>query len=168
MDAWLKLFIALACISMIAQFGVLLATFLEVRKLGEKMGRLAEDMRTRTEPVLSRLNEMLQELQPRLSSVAADTAEIAHIGRLQAERLDRVFADAADRLRAQVIRADHMITGALERIEDTGAEMRRTLLAPLHQASALIKGISAGIEYLRTQRRPPERSREHQDEELFI
>jgi hypothetical protein len=61
-----------------------------------------------------------------------------------------------------------MITGALERIEDTGAEMRRTLLAPLHQASALIKGISAGIEYLRTQRRPPERSREHQDEELFI
>jgi hypothetical protein len=170
MDTWLKLFIALACLSMIAQFGALLGMYLQVKKLGAKVDRTTTEFQTKTEPILSRVQMILDDTQPKLASASSDAVEIARIGRIQAERFDRVFAEAVDRLRMQVIRADQMISGTLEQIEDTGAEVRRTLLGPVREVSALVKGISAGLEILRgnSRRRASERARQTQDEELFI
>ena len=52
-----------------------------------------------------------------------DGAEITRIARGQAQKVDRVFTEAVERLRIQVIRADHILTGALEVVEDTGVEI---------------------------------------------
>jgi hypothetical protein len=72
-------------------------------------------------------------------------------------------------LRIQVIRADQILTGALEVVEDAGSRVRRTLWGPIHQASALIKGLKVGLDFIRgQQRRRPEPDSITQDEELFI
>jgi uncharacterized protein YoxC len=169
MDTWLKFFIALACISMIAQFGVLLGMYFQMKRLSEKVTQTTSDLQAKTEPILSRVQVLVDDIQPKLSSASADAAEVAQIARVQAERMDRLFAEGMDRLRLQLIRADQMISGTLEQIENTGAEMKRTLLGPVREVSALLKGVNAGIEFLRgSRRRSSERTRETQDEELFI
>lgn len=168
METWVAVFVIVAAVAIVLQMLILAGMYLQIKQLSERMNRVATDLQGKMEPILTRLNLLLEDMHPRLSSATADAAEIAHIARIQAERLDRIFAEGMDRLRLQVIRADQMITGTLEQIEDTGAEMKRTLLGPVRQVSALLKGISAGIDFLRTQKRAPERVREHQDEELFI
>src|SRR2546422_1017532 len=111
---------------------------------------------------------LLEDIQPRISSLVADTTEMVHLARGQAQKVDRVFSEAADRLRLQVIRVDQILSGALEAIEQAGAQIRRTIWSPLNQASAFIKGVKTGLYVLRSQNRPRNRSVEHQDEELFI
>jgi type IV secretory pathway VirB2 component (pilin) len=79
-----------------------------------------------------------------------------------------VFTEAVDRLRLQIIRADQIITGALEAVESAGAEIRRSISGPVQKAVALIKGIQAGLEVLRATKRSPQSAAEHQEESLFI
>jgi hypothetical protein len=96
-----------------------------------------------------------------------DGAEIARVARSQAQKVDRVFTDMVERLRIQVVRADHILTGALEVIEETGSTFRSKVWKPVHQASAVLKGIKAGLEFIRSGKRP-ESDASTQDEELFI
>ena len=104
----------------------------------------------------------------KLSSIMGDAAEVTRLARSQAQKVDRVFTDAVERLRIQVIRADQILTGTLEVIDEAGSKFRKTLWGPVQQASALIKGLKVGLDYIRGQRRRSETEGAPQDEELFI
>jgi hypothetical protein len=85
--------------------------------------------------------------------------------------VDRVFTEALERLRIQVIRADQILTGALEVVDEAGTKFRNTLWGPIRQASAVMKGIKVGLDMLRRQQNnKPESDADpvSQDEELFI
>jgi hypothetical protein len=168
METWLIIFSGVAALAIVLQMLILFGIFQQVKNSSERMNTIATDLHAKLGPILSRLQAFVEDAQPRLSSAAADAAEIAHLARAQAERIDRVFAEAVDRLRMQVVRADQILTGALEEIENTGSQIKRTVLTPVQEASAFIKGIKAGLDFLRGSRRGASRSREHQDEELFI
>ncbi len=168
MERWLPFFVAVTALAVVLQMAILLGMYLQIRQMSERMTRIATDLQARIHPILSRMQVLLEDTQPRISSLVADATEIVHLARGQAQKVDRVFSEAADRLRLQVIRVDQILTGALEAIEQAGAQVRRTIWSPLNQASAFIKGVKTGLYVLRTQRRPTERSVEHQDEELFI
>jgi len=97
----------------------------------------------------------------------ADVSEIVHLARGQAQKVDRVFTEAVDRLRVQLIHADQILSGTMEAVEVAGSKIRRTVLGPVQQASALIKGIQAGLEFFRARGRGREGAAD-QDEGLFI
>jgi hypothetical protein len=97
-----------------------------------------------------------------------DAAEITRVARGSAQKIDRVFTDAVERLRVQIIRADHILTGTLEVVEESGAKFRRTLWTPINQASAILKGMKVAIDMLRGQNRRPQPDAATADEELFI
>ena len=168
MERWLPFFVAVTALAVVLQMAILLGMYLQIRQMSERMTRIATDLQARIHPILSRMQVLLEDTQPRISSLVADATEIVHLARGQAQKVDRVFSEAADRLRLQVIRVDQILTGALEAIEQAGAQVRRTIWSPLNQASAFIKGVKTGLYVLLTQRRPTESSVEHQDEDLFI
>jgi hypothetical protein len=98
-----------------------------------------------------------------------DAAEITRVARGSAQKIDRVFTDAVERLRVQIIRADHILTGTLEVVEESGAKFKRTLWTPIQQASAILKGMKVAVDMLRGQQnRRPEPDAATADEELFI
>ena len=168
MDPWLKIFIVLAAVAIIGQMLILLGMFLQVKSMNERMTRIATDLHARIDPILSRLHMVVEEVGPQISSAAENAAEITRLARAQTEKIDRVFTEAIDRLRMQVLRADQILTGAIEEIESAGTEFKASVLRPVRQATAFVKGIKAGLDFLRGQRQSPERAREQQDEELFI
>ena len=94
-------------------------------------------------------------------------ANLPGLPRNQAQKVDRVVTDIAERLRLQVIRADRILTGTLEVIEETGTTVRSKIWQPIHQVSAVLKGVKAGLDFLRERRRP-EGEVTTEDEELFI
>src|SRR6266849_450225 len=168
MDSWLPFFVIVTALAVILQMAILAAIYVQFRQMNQRMTHIATDLHARINPILTRLQILVEDTQPRIASMISDAAEITHLARSQAQKMDRIFTEAVDRLRVQLIHADHILAGALEAIEDTGWKVRRTIWGPVHQASAFIKGVKTGLDFFRSQRRPPEQSGEHQDEGLFI
>lgn len=168
MPGWMELFVIVATLAIVIQMAILIAMYLQFRETSRQMTRLANDLNTKVGPILTRANRILEDSQDRIASIIGDAAEITRLARGQAQKVDRVFTEAVERLRIQVIRADQVVTGALEVVEETGSRIRKTLWGPVHQASALLKGLKVGLDFIRGEKRPTERASAPQDEELFI
>jgi hypothetical protein len=166
---WMEAFVIVATVAIIIQMGILLAMYIQFREMNRQITRISTDLQSKIEPILVRVNRILEDSQDRIASIVGDAAEITRIARLQAQKVDRVFTDAVERLRGQLIRGDHILTGALEVIEETGSKVKRTFWGPLQQASALLRGVMVGLDILRGGHRASgDASRARQDEELFI
>ena len=168
MESWLPFFVIVASLAIVLQMVILLLTYMQFRQMNERMTRMTLDFQSKVEPILTRVHYLLEDSHGKITSMVSDATEIVHLARGQAQKVDGLFTEAVDRLRLQVIRADQLLTNAMEQLEAAGEQFRQTVLEPVQKASAFIKGVQAGLEFFRGARRSPERSREHQDEELFI
>jgi hypothetical protein len=170
MQSWLPFFVIVASLSIILQTLILAAMFFQFRRQGRRVEQIAEEFRARVTPILGRVQVLVEDAQPKISSMLSDATEITRVARTQVQRVDRVMVEAVDRLRLQLVHADQILTGALETIEETGAQLRKTLWGPVQSVSALVRGIQVGLEFFRggRMRRPPESPAEQPDESLFI
>src|SRR5712692_6475834 len=137
MQFWLELFSIIAAIALVVQVVVLTALFFELRRTTENMNRLVGELHSRVGPILTRVQILLDDTQPRISSMVNDASHIVYLARGQAQKIDRVFTDAADRLRGQLVHADRILTGTLEAVEDAGAKFSHSFWRPVQKASAL-------------------------------
>ena len=172
MTGWVQAFIIIAAVAIVVQMAVLVAMFLQLKMSMQEFTRIANDLQGRVDPILLRVNRILEDSEERISSVMGDTAEITRIARGQAQKVDRVVTEGLERLRVQVIRADQILTGALEVVDEAGTKFRNTLWGPIRQASAVMKGIKVGLDLLRNvrgeRRAAVDTDGIEQDEELFI
>ena len=169
MSGWVEAFIVIAAIAIVMQMTILLVMLLSLKKSLDHFTRLSTDLQSRVDPILNRVNRILEDSEGRISSVMGDTAEITRLARGQAQKIDRVFTDTIERLQIQVIRADQILTGAMEVVDEAGSKFRSTLWGPIRQASAVMKGIKVGLDMLRRQQdRRAESDGASLDEELFI
>lgn len=172
MQFWLELFSIVAAIALVVQVVILTLLFFELRRTTDNVNRLSGDLQSRVGPILTRLQILLDDTQPKISAMVSDASHIVYLARGQAQKVDRVFTEAADRLRGQLIHADHILTGVLETVEDTGSQLKHSFWRPVQKASALVQGIKVGLDLLRSRRRDSNRRRdeprESQEEELFI
>jgi hypothetical protein len=169
MSGWVEAFIVIAAVAIVIQMAVMVAMMLSVKKSLEHFTRVSNDLEARINPILTRVNRILEDSEGRISSVMGDTAEITRLARSQAQKIDRVFTDTIERLQIQVIRADQILTGAMEVVDEAGTKFRNTLWGPIRQASAVMKGIKVGLDMLRRQQGGVvEADVASQDEELFI
>jgi len=168
MSGFVEAFIIIAGIAIVIQMAILLAMFVQMRSAIENFTKIANDLQSRVDPILTRVNRILEDSEDRIASVMGDASEITRLARGQAQKVDRVFTEAVERLRIQVIRADQILTGAIEVIEEAGSRVRRTVWGPFQQASAVLKGLKVGLDLIRGQQRRPQSDAATQDEELFI
>lgn len=168
MSGWLQAFIVIAAIAIFIQMCILVAMFVQLRLAVTTFLRLGKDLQDRVNPILQRTNRILENSEDRIGSIMSDAAELTRLARGQAQKADRVVTEATERLRSQIIRADQILTGTLEVVEEAGSTFRRTLWEPVNQVSAMIKGIKAGLDFLRKPGGDRDREASTQDEELFI
>ena len=169
MEIWV---ITIVAIALIVQVIILTALFFQTRKTMQQIERTVNDLNTKFSPILTRVQILLEDTQPKISDMVSDAAHIVYLARGQAQKVDRVFTDATDRLRGQLVRADRILTGTLEAVEEAGSQFKHSFWRPVQKASALVQGIKVGIDLLRSRRSSPRRDgkdeRSEQEEELFI
>ncbi len=171
MQVWLEVFSLIAAAALVVQVVILTLLFFQLRRTTENMNRLVGDLHARVGPILTRAQILLDDTQPKISNMVNDASHIVYLARGQAQKIDRVFTDAADRLRGQLLHADRILTGTLEAVEDAGSKFSHSFWRPVQKASALVQGIKVGLDLLRSRRkRSPggDEPREQQEEELFI
>ena len=170
MQFWLEFFCIVAAVALVVQVVILTMLFFQLRRTTENVNRLVGDLHSRVGPILTRAQILLDDTQPKISSMVNDASHIVYLARGQAQKLDRVMTDASDRLRGQLVHADRILTGTLEAVEDAGAKFSHNFWRPMQKASALVQGIKVGLDLLRSRRsrRKGDEPREQQEEELFI
>ena len=170
MESWVGFFVVVACIAIIMQALILLGMFLAMKRTSDQVIRVSSEINSKLLPVLEKTNFLLEDSRTRLSSVVADTAEIVHIARNQANRFDRVVGEGVELLRGQIIRADQVVTGVLESLEEAHTSVRKSVAGPVSQVVAVIRGLKAGLDIFTSAKSSRgERSRPaSSEEELFI
>ena len=84
--------------------------------------------------------------------------------------MDRIFTEAADRLRGQLNHADRILTGTMEAVEDAGSQFNRNFLRPMQKVTAVVQGIKVGLDFFRSKRSgaPAAEPVAAEPEDLFI
>ena len=171
MESWMPFFVIVTAVAIVLQAIMLIALFLQLRRTAARVEETIADLNTRLSPIISRLQILVDDVSPRISGLVADASELTRLARGQAQKLDRILTETMERLRLQLIHVDQILTGAMETIEEAGSRMRDTVWGPVVKASAMIRGIQSGLEFLRAargRRHSVEQPSEQQDEGMFI
>jgi hypothetical protein len=162
----LTIFIAVTSAAVVIQAGILVAMYLAVRQTTARTEALANEVRTKVLPTVELAQSMLVDLRPKVENIVNNFSESSNMARNQMARLDATMSDLLDRARLQVIRADELVGRALDRVEETGDLVNKTVVSPVRQVSGLLQGLTAGLEFFFSGRR---RSRDGAvQDEMFI
>jgi len=170
MQFWMEFFSIVAAIALVVQVAILIGLFVQLKRTTESINRMVSDLHTRMGPILTRTQILLDDTQPKIANLVEDASHVVYLARAQAQKMDRVFTEASDRLRGQLVRADRILSGTMEAIEDAGTQVRRSFLGPVQKVSAIVHGIKIGLDVLRSRRREPDNAADamEQEDELFI
>jgi methyl-accepting chemotaxis protein len=163
-------FIGLTAVAIVVQVCVLGGILVSVKKLAFNVERLRAEMEKKIDPALAELREVLADAKAvfgNLQTAAGNFAGISETVRNQVERVNAVIEDTTDRARDQIARADEVVTDAIEKLEATSAVVQQNVLAPIREISALVRGVSGGLQFLFSGRKN-QVDAVHQDEEMFI
>jgi hypothetical protein len=168
MNGWMIGIFIVITIAVVLQMLILGGMFFQFRQTTREVHQVIFEMQRKMDPIIFRFNRILETSEEKIASIVSDAAEMTRLARGQAQNIDRVVSEALDRTRSQIVRADAIITGTLESIEDAGIRLRRNVFGPLQQASAVLKGIRTGIDFIRGQHAARSAGATQPDEELFI
>jgi hypothetical protein len=114
---------------------------------------------------------LVDDISPRITGIVADASEITRLARGEVQKVDRIVSEALERLRMQLIHVDHVLTGAIETVEEAGSQIKQSIWGPMIKATAMLRGVQAGIDFLRNVRQRRDRADipvDQQDEGMFI
>jgi hypothetical protein len=172
MESWIPYFVAVTALAILVQAVVLIALFVALRKTATQVQQTVTDLNAKVAPLVSQVQALVEDVSPRIAGIVADASEITRLARGEAQKMDRILSEALERLRMQLIHVDHVLTGAMEAVEEAGSHLRQTVWGPVVKATALIRGVQAGIDFFRNERRGRgrvvEAPAEQQDEGMFI
>ena len=168
-DNLLRLFIFVTMFAVVIQAGILVALYLAVRKSMAKMEALATAVTAKALPTIETAQSMLVEMRPQIAVITANATESSNLIRNQLGRIDVTLADALDRTRLQIIRADELLSRTMDKVEETSEAVHKTVISPLRQVSGLMAAISTGVEvFLGQKRRHPKNGGGVPQDEMFI
>ena len=170
MEKWLEVLVVLAAVFIVLQVCVMAGMFVSIRKLLFNVERVRADVENSVQPALANFREVLGEAKHILQNfhgTAENIVSISETVKFQVERVNAVLEETTDRARVQISRADEVVADAIQKMEATSAIVQENVLAPIREASAIIRGVHGGLHFLFARKKNAV-DQVHQDEELFI
>jgi len=158
----------LVAIAVLMQAGAMLGIWLAVRKVPGQIESVRSDVKQRLDPLTQSVLQIVNNSREPLLTITTNLAEISQILRDRTSNADQVAAELLDKSRLQIVRVDRMISELVEKVESTANSVQKGVLGPIHEVSAVVKGVRSGLEFLFTRRRVTNVSEATQDEQLFI
>jgi hypothetical protein len=138
--AWDSVFLGAIAAATLIMAGIQVGAIVAALRVAKRLDHLANQVEHEVRPLIAQATDLAE--QARRSMALANQ---------QVERIDRMMAE---------------ITG---RVTETVEILQRSVISPIREGSAVIAGIKAGFEALRSLRRSPSRAGRVEDEDaLFI
>ncbi len=152
MDEKLTIFIAITSAAVVLQMLILAGMFFTVRALSTHLKSTADEIKAQAFPLLeggkslqADIKRILETSAPKVELVLDNAVKISTTAHSGIGRVENTINDILDRARLQVIRADEMVTRAMDTVEDTTEKVAHTVTSPVKHASGLVQGITAGL-----------------------
>ncbi len=152
MDEKLTLFIAVTSAAVVLQMILLAGMFFTLRSLSTHLKTTADEIKAQAFPFLENgkaiqadIKRILETSAPKVELVLDNAAKITTTAHAGIGRIETTVNDMLDRARLQVIRADEMVTRAMDTVEDTTEKVAHTVTSPVKHANGLVQGITAGL-----------------------
>jgi len=167
----LIVFVGLSAAAFIIQCVFISLTLRSVRNLSDRVTKVSNDLEGDVKDLMAQFQEVASSLE-HLRNISDQL-----VARSDAwgELLDKRSKDL-DELAETFIRVgtkqaeniDEVVTGTLEKFEETTGIIQRDILQPIVEISSLIKGLKTAIDYLFARRSNRKRSEDYPEEDLFI
>lgn len=164
----LTIFIIIAAVAVVLQALAMGGLYMAIRRIQQEVTGVRADVNRRIEPLAQSVTEMVADSRGPIHSITTDLADVARVLRERTGNVDEVLDDLLDRFRLQVIRVDQTITSVLEKVDKTTTTVQRNIIGPVSEASAILKGVQAGLDFFLSRRRQGRTSDVPQDEQMFI
>jgi methyl-accepting chemotaxis protein len=164
----LTVFVIVTALAVVMQAAILYAIFQALRQLRDAVIRVDAGIQEHFHPLLRTLGNIAQAAREPVGSILANLADISGVLRDRTHAVDAVAGELVERFRAEAVRADELLTAALQKVQRATEAMERGVLTPIRELSALLAGVRSGVEFFLGRRRRPKGERAPQEEELFI
>ena len=141
------IFDAVVSLAVVLQMLILLGLFLTVRKMAAQMKSLSDEVRDKALPALDAAHSLLKDSRPKIDVILEHATKTTEMARLNMAKLDNSMGDLLDRARKQIIRTDELVSNTLTRVEQTTDMVHRTVVSPVRRVTAIIEGLTAGLEH---------------------
>lgn len=167
-DPMMIVVLLLVAVAIVMQAAAMVGFWLAIQKLSNQVEGMRADVKQRLDPLAHSVTEILNNSREPVQTITANLAEISRILRDRTSYVDGLLAEVVDKSRLQIIRVDQMVSDLVQKVENTADAVQRQVLAPIHEVSAVIKGVRSGLEFLFSRRRGSSVSEATQEEQLFI
>jgi len=167
-ETLLTVFVIVAAAAIVVQALLMSGVYLAIRKIHLEVQGVRADVKQRLDPLTQSVTEILANSREPVRTITTNLAEISQVLRNRTTHVDALVADLVDKTRVQVFRLDEMMSDLVQKVETTADVVQQNVLAPIHEVSALIKGVRSGLEFLFSRRRAAGVSEASQDEQMFI
>lgn len=167
-DPKLAVILIFVVLAVLLQAAAMLGILLALLKMRREVEGLRVDVKQRLDPLAQAVAAILADAREPIRTITANLAELSRVLRDRAAQVDRVVEDLVERSRLQIIRVDQMAAELVTRVESTVEAVQRQVLKPIQEASAVLRGVRSGLEFLLSRRRNARGSETTQDEQMFI
>src|SRR5688500_13986207 len=130
----LTLFVALTAVAVMTQAGVLVAIYLQSKRLSDQLERFMNETRELMAPVKT--------ITENLRVASANIVEIGVSAREQFRRVESMVTDTGEVLQTQLARLDSATRDVVERVNATAQVLQDSIIRPVREVAAVAKGLS--------------------------
>jgi hypothetical protein len=152
MDDKLTIFIAVTSVAIVLQMLILAGMYFSLRTLSKHLTSAADEIKAQASPILENgkaiqadIKRILETSAPKVELVLDNAAAITTTAHAGIDRVESTMNDFLDRARLQVIRADEMVTRAMDTVEHTTEKVAHSVTSPVKHANGLVQGITTGF-----------------------
>ena len=127
-----------------------------MQRTNDRVQQILDSAQPSIQEILDHASDFVQESRPvsaQLVEISINLKEISRMLRETSQDVKNTMEEAAAAGRRQIRRADSAVTNVMDQTERVSEMVRRNILDPVVEISALLKGIRVGVEQFRNLRR---------------
>lgn len=166
----LELFTAIVAASLLVQSLALFGIYKSIRSLAARIEVVSLSLVKNVDALSEKVEQLLAAIKGMADGMHLLQENLTSASAIVQKRvadLDSFLAEITDAARLQVVRIQDVVDTASRRVEETIEVLQNSVLAPVSEVNAIVRGIKVGLDVLLRKRKSPSSSTS-QDEEMFI
>lgn len=143
-------FTAVTALGVLMQALVLLGMLIALKGALSRVDELSKVAEQHVIPTLATARQLLEEVSPKLREAAEHVKEASQTLKQQSTHVNETLDDLLKKAEGQADRVDEMVTATLNSIAHATATMQRVVAVPVRQVGAVLSGLRAGFDVLRS------------------
>lgn len=154
------LFTAVTALGVMLQALVLLLMFFALKGALGRLNEVSKKAEENVIPLLATSRGLLEEVSPKLKVAAQNALEVSQTARevsltlkTESQNVAAAVDDLLKKAAVQADRVDEMVTGTLNSVAHATATVQKAVSGPVRQVGAVLNGLRAGFDALRSKER---------------